>query len=348
MKDEMKFQRMVEPNESAFSILVPEGWLMEGGIFRPNAATPMPSANAIAAKLHFALKRDPMGNVMIQWLPDILYCDLRMSPAGGLFPPGSTYQGMLSCPLMPSNELLVQIVFPQSHPLAAGAEIIEQRSLPQFVQNYQRRMAPLQIPSWFTYGGGSVTFRYDEAGVRYQEKAYTIIENMGQMTGGMWCNRETVYLRTPLQEFSQWEPVFSHIQDSVQVNPHWIAREMASQRQGSQMFHSAQKASEGRDQRFLRTQRQIQDIDRQIVDHRQRTNAEIANDQYLKLTGQEEYIDPHTGEIEITRDEGMYRWRTDGDEEFFSDDRDDDPNVESVANRSDWRRSPIRPRFPYE
>lgn len=178
---------------------------------------------------------------------------MRMSPSGGTFAPGSYYMGMVSWPLLSSQEYLVQMAFPQSHPQASQAETVEQRSLPQFVQNYQRRMAQRQIPSWFTYDGGSLTFRYSVAGVRYQEKAYAIIENMGQMAGGLSCNKETVYLRTPVQEFHEWEPVLSHIQNSMQVNPQWIAMEIAGQRQVSQMFQDARQASVARDRQFLNT-----------------------------------------------------------------------------------------------
>ena len=66
------------------------------------------------------------------------------------------------------------------------------------------------------------------------------------------------------------------------------------------------------------------------------------------LTGEVEAIRLHTGKAEITSDEVMWRWQIDGDEGFFADDWDDDPNLDSVANLSDWRRSSLRPRFPYE
>ena len=36
---------------------------------------------SIAAKVDFAVKRDAAGTVMIRWVPEIKYCDTRMSPA---------------------------------------------------------------------------------------------------------------------------------------------------------------------------------------------------------------------------------------------------------------------------
>lgn len=62
MNDDVRYRRRLEPNESAFSNLVPEGRLTEGGIFRANPAMQAPSANAIAAMRQFALKRDAAGS----------------------------------------------------------------------------------------------------------------------------------------------------------------------------------------------------------------------------------------------------------------------------------------------
>jgi hypothetical protein len=64
----------------------------------------MVSAQTIKAKVDFALKADPSGTVMIRWCPEVKYCDPRQSPAGmmGMFPPGSSYGGMIVCPLMPA------------------------------------------------------------------------------------------------------------------------------------------------------------------------------------------------------------------------------------------------------
>jgi hypothetical protein len=95
----MIFQRVAEPRENAFTLLIPKGWQIEGGILRINPLTQGGAAQSIAAKIDFAVKKDRQGSVMIRWLPDMLYFDARMSPAGqmGLFPPGSNYNGLFFC-----------------------------------------------------------------------------------------------------------------------------------------------------------------------------------------------------------------------------------------------------------
>jgi len=103
------FQRKMEPTEGAFSVAVPQGWLIEGGIVRANHITQKISAQTIEAKVDASIKRDPSGSVMIRACPEIKYCDMRMSSVGrmGLFPPGSNYMGMIVWPVMPAQQFLV-------------------------------------------------------------------------------------------------------------------------------------------------------------------------------------------------------------------------------------------------
>jgi hypothetical protein len=37
---------------------------------------------------------------------------------------------------------------------------------------------------------------------------------------------------------------------------------------------------------------------------------------------------------------------TEDGQEFYTDIETDDPNISSALNRSDWKRTKIRPRFP--
>jgi len=202
------------------------------------------------------------------------------------------------------------------------------------------------LPFQFSYDGGSLTYTYLEGNIRFKEKAYTLIENMGPVAGGMWSNKETIYLRAPENEFEMWEPILNHIQASVQLNPQWIAQEIVNQEFLTKAFMNAQQAERARAQRALEIQRQLQEMDRQIVEHRQRTNAEIQNDAYLTLMEQEEYKNPFTGETEIGSNQWDYRWVTEGGEELYTDIEDYDPNVDPDMHLSGWERTPIRPRFP--
>ncbi len=346
---QMLFHRRSEPREGAFTLQVPDGWLLEGGIFRANLMQTMVNAQVIEAKLDFAVKRDAAGSVLLRWCPEMKYIDPRMNPAamlGGMM--GGNYGGMIVSPLPTPVDFLVRVVFPWAHPQASQVQVLHQQALPLLVDSFRQRMAALGFPAMFEYQGGMVVFAYTEGGVQYREHAYTVIENMGWAAGGMWANKDTFLERAPLAEFERWQPVMAHIRDSGHLNPQWLAQEMRSQGILANAYQDAVRQQNRRDRQMLDLQHSLQDADREIVEHRQRTNAEINNDQYLTLMNLEEYMNPYSGDPEYGSNQWNYRWVTAGGEEYYSDNSYEDPNVLGVNNRSDWKLTPIRPRFPQD
>jgi hypothetical protein len=258
---------------------VPHGWLLEGGILRADLTRHVDrrvvDAQSIEAKLDLAVKRDAAGSVMIRWCPEIKYCDMRASPAGtmGFFPPGSAVQGMTVSPLMSAQDFLIHVVFPWAHPQARRAQVVARETQPLLCQRYRQRIAALGILTNLQYDGGIVTFAYAEDGIRFEEKAQAVIESMGAMAGGMWSNKDTILVRAPEGELGDWEPILRHAQESVKIEPSWLAHEIVNQEFLSRSFLNAQQASIARDRRMLEIQQQIQQLDREIVQHRARTNA---------------------------------------------------------------------------
>lgn len=330
----MIFQRVAEPKENAFTLLIPKGWQIEGGILRINPLAQGGAAQSIAAKIDFAVKKDRQGSVMIRWLPDMLYFDARMSPAGqmGLFPPGSNYNGMTVYPLMPAQQFLAQIVFPFAHPQASDVQVVEQHSLPKLAHQYQQRVLAFMPQMTFSYDAAIMTVTYQEGGIKYKEKIVTVIENWGQLGAGMWGDKETFLLRTPVNEFVQWERIFSIIQNSVQLHQQWVISELKGQVQRGQIM--------------IDTQREIQRIGREITEHRQKNNAEIHNDMFLTLTDQEEYVNPYTNQVEVGSNQWKHRWINESGDVIYTDDESYNPNVDINLNRSDFKRTPVRQRFP--
>lgn len=338
------FERRSEPNEQAFTLSVPKGWLLEGGVIRANHMQQVVNAQTIAAKVDFAVKRDVAGSVMIRWAPEIKYCDTRMLPAAMFFPPGSNYGGMLVWPLMSGADFLVQMAFGWAHPQAQQVQVVRQQPQPAMVEHYRRQVAQLGGTTPFHYDGGEAVFRYLENGVRYEEHAFTCIESMGPLSGGMWSNKNTVLLRAPDGEFARWEPVLRHIWTSGEIDLRWMAHEQASQEMLSQAYLNAQQAEQFRARRALEIQRELQRTANEIVEHRRMTHAEIRNDSYLMLTGQEEYVNPYTNRIDTASNEWSQRWVTANGEEFYTDDESFNPNHDERLNRVEWQHTPVRPR----
>ncbi len=311
------FRRVTEEREQAFSMLVPEGWQTEGGVLRIDPTAGGGAAQSIEAKVDFAAKSDAQGTVMLQRLPDWYFCDMRHSPAGqmGLYPPGSNYGGMTVHPVMSPGQFIREVVVPQYHPQARNVRVREERALPKVARSYAERMGAMFGALGFTFDAALLTITYSENGTHYKERVFTLIENRGPAVAGQWVNRETVYVRAPEKEFDRWEPVFSLMHGSVKLNPEWLAREM----------------------RGALTRAGVMD----------RVHREIHNDMFLTLTGREEYINPHTQEIEAGPSElGYYRWETAQGDVIYTDNETYDPNPEGLLGRTDWKRSPVRPRSP--
>ena len=149
---------------------------------------------------------------------------------------------------------------------------------------------------------------------------------------GMWGNKETFFLRTPAGEYARWVPIFDVVQRSVRVNPQWVMGEVQGQIQRGEIAR--------------RTQAEVQKLDHEIVEHRQKTNAEISNDMYLNLTDQEEYVNPFNNEVETGSNQWQHRWQNENGDIIYTDDESYDPNTDIDLNISGFKKTPIRPRFP--
>ena len=326
-------RRTPEPNEHAFSILVPEGWRVEGGIVRVDPLQAGGPAQSIEAKLDFAVRRDERGSVELRRYPDWYCIDMSRSPAGqmGMFPPGSNYQGMPVSPVYAAADYLEHVLLPRARGGASGLRVVERGRLDQVVAGYRQRLAKMGLPPQVGFDGASLTVEYEEDGTRYREVFYTVIEDRGPLVGGQWVNRETTSLRAPAAEVDRWLPVLVTMLGSVELDGRWLAGELGGQRD--------------RGDSLLRTQRQVQELGRQIAEHRRHTNAEIMNDAFLTLTEQEEYVNPFSGEIELGTDRlGPNRWETESGDVLYADEEGFDPNDDPVLNRSGWKRSRVRPR----
>lgn len=315
--------RWVEPQEHAFTILLPQGWIAEGGILRVDPR--QGPTNSVGAKVDFTLKKDRAGSFMIHWLPNFTYKDPQA--LGGMFPVGSNYMGSMVYPLVDPQTYLDQFVFRKQRPLARNVRIAERRPLPELAQRYQQRAA---MPN-MRYQAGALTIAYDEGGVHYSEKLMAVIEYIAGQGLGMWTNHDTLAVRAPAAEFDRAVPLFSAIESSLKGNPEWAAAE--------------NRGSATRARQALETQRYLQEQRRQMVERQRQVNAEARHSSWLFLTGQDDYVNPHTGEVEQGSNQYRRRWVNGNGDVIYSNNPDYDPSWDaSLPNRSDYEQSPLRKR----
>jgi hypothetical protein len=325
------FKRVREQNENAFSFLVPEGWKVEGGVVRVNPLTAGGSTNVIAAKVEIRMTSPEKDGVTMHWLPEVIYFDMAGTPTAGMFPVGSNYQGMTVYPKMGAQMFIMSFVLPSSTQGATGMEVGEAKSLPKLAELLLQEANKMGIQHTFAYDACVVPATFTLNGTRYKQVTLAAIEDWGQLGVGMWGNKQTMYVRAPVETFDYWQKVFSVIQGSVVMNREWVAGELRGQ---------AERAGNA-----LATQKYIEKVDREIVEHRQKMNSEIRNDMYLNLTDQEEYKNPYTGETERGSNQWKHRWQAEDGTVVYDNSGSYDPNQDDSLKRTDFKRSEVRKRF---
>jgi len=319
-------EKIYEPNEKAFTILKPKGWLVEGGIVRWDPNTMGGAANAIEAKIDFALKMNNEGTVKIHWLPDIYYADLTGSPVAEMFPEGSFYNGMPVLHKMDAVEFLRQNLVPYIHKEANNFTVLSSKKLPEVEK--QCYALDMMKQMGCQYSSALLDYTYSENGVRYKERAFCILQDMGPYTSGMWKNRSTIVIRTPEGSFDQWEPVFQEIGSSVVLNGDWIRGELQGQKQ--------------RGNTMIQTMQDVARIGEEIQKGHAETNAKIHHQAYLALSDQEDYVNPYTQEVEMGTNQWDYRWVDDLGNVLYTDDEDYNPNIDIELQMEGFKRSRVK------
>lgn len=319
------FKRTAEPKENAFSLLVPDGWKLNGGIFRVNPVG-SGAANAIEAKLDFNIFKDQDHTVEIHWLPDSYYYDMSGSPAAAMFPEGSNYNGMLVLRKRMASQFVINDMIPFVHPKASDLLIINKNDARALEQIYVELDKIPQME--MKYDAFICDYTYRENGIKFKERMVCVLVDMGPLTAGMWKNTNTVFFRTPEAEFANWEPVFSIIARSVLLNSTWVRSEIEGQIKRGQIM--------------VNTMQEVNRLDKEMIEAQSRTNAEINRQAFLNLTDQEDYINPHTGKVETGSNQWKNRWEDDLGNVLYTDLQDYNPNFDIELNMDGFKKCSIK------
>jgi hypothetical protein len=328
-------QRVWEPNEKAFSFLLPKGWAVEGGVFNVNPLQMNGAGNTISPKCDLTVKQDGRGTSMLRWAPSWNYADLSRSPSGwGNFRTGSYYQGMPVRPMPPPRQFLNEWLA-STRPAAADVTLVAEDLMPEVAAAYARK-AELMNPELQRLGVAPTRFEclaivveYREAGERFREVLMTTIAD-ARGSAFMWSNDDTITFRAPAARFEALKPIFDAVRSSRRMNPQWEA--------------AVDKASGARAAAALETQRYIADVAGQIVENRRKTHADIRHENWLFISGREEYTNPFNGQTERDTSHYRYRWVNNQGDIIYSDENGFDPNRVEEYNTREWKRSPVRPR----
>lgn len=321
--DAVFFSRVTEPNEKAFSLLVPKGWQIEGGAIRLLNPDIAGANNMVECKFDLAVKKDSRGSVMIRWLPEMLCIDQRNAWGN---PEGAVFNNTLVRRKRDPVSFMTQVAIPYAHPNATKVKVINTKDLPGLASLYSSAIDPaMKMMTNMAYYASMIEFSYEEDLKQYSERMVTVIEDYGANGGGLWKNRQTMFIRAPFGEIQKWEAILQVIQNSGIWSIEWIKGEVNGQRQRSGLIAA--------------TQKELQEIDKAINETRRNTYSEINKDMFLTLTEQNEYTNPHTGKIETDTDRWKVRWINSVGDIIYSDNTSYDPNHDPALNVSGFKKS---------
>lgn len=317
----------LDRTEGAFFVLVPKGFRTSGGMVRVNPLAGGGPGQSIEAKIDFTIARDPAGTVAIRWLPHVNH----VVPSPYTITP--TVNGMPVAPVPSPRDFATRAVFPRLRPGATDVRVLTVTPRPDVVRMFaagEKARSLAQAGANYRADAASVILAYREGGRAYKEHVFVAIEAFDMMGSGVWSNALTVAARAPEAEFDGWGPVAKVILNSFALVPSWVAGEARGQAHRGRVVEA--------------TQRELARLDREIQEHRAKTQAHIQDEQYLTLTSQDRWVNPHTGKPELGSGEWKHRWQDASGRVIYTDDGGWDPNTDPNLHLSGFQRSEPRHR----
>jgi hypothetical protein len=263
----------------------------------------------------------------IRWLPSVNY----LQPTAWTMTPSVNGMPVLARPT--PRDFATRLLFPRLRPGAREVRVAEVQARPDVVQAMQsgdKARALKASGVRHDADAVAVTFTYSEGSTRYREVVFVAIEAYQVMESQVWSNGLTVAARAPEEEFTASQRLARVVINSFAIVPRWWAAEAAGQAHRGAVVQA--------------TQDELARLDREISEHRQRRQARIQDQQYLTLTGQERWINPHTGRPELGSNEWKHRWQDGFGQVIYTDDGSWDPNADPRLDLRGFRRSPMKPR----
>ena len=220
------FNQAEEPNEKAFSFLVPENWLISGGITRVSSNLSDAKDDRHEAKLYLKLT-SPDAKSTLCWLPNNNYFDPEKSRKAKNKQAEKNTCNYPEMSLLSPADFGIQIAFPFAHPHASELKIIGNKKLEKVAKEYQLLSALTSPKNNCNFMAALVTIQYLENGTTFRERIICVIESSND--SGNWGNRDTWYIKNTADQFGDMLPTFSTICKSVRVNPIWIEKEILHQ-----------------------------------------------------------------------------------------------------------------------
>ncbi|MEM7626125.1 MAG: hypothetical protein AAF333_11060 [Planctomycetota bacterium] len=218
-------------NTVASTLLVPEGWAVEGGITRP---APQYYSNPVLLDVKVTA---PDGR-QAHFFPSMSF-EFNTQQPGQLFAP--TGDGNMTYPLPETpGQWIMELARRQPDPTVSKLQLVSEEMEPTLTRQLQQQSAPLYqmiqdgkpmamqtgVDMAFDTQATVITLRYTQNGIDLEESIlmtwqYFVNLWQGQVTGGKWGVGLMLSSRGPVGTDYANDPELMAIFHSVRVNPQW-------------------------------------------------------------------------------------------------------------------------------
>jgi len=289
-----EFVTYKDPHEGAFTLRVPKGWQVQGGVVRPY----------IDAAVALEIRKDEEGKVAISYYSPLppLFAEPNevLSMAG--FMEGSRYnpsygvtQDMIVYHYLPAMSYIREWLLPQIRQDYPDTKIISIRDRPGLAKSVPPTPW-LQV----SYDSAEAFLEATVGGTRVRGKTIVLTQLIRTpgVPFGMWLANVLLYSAPP-NEFEQLEAIANRMNDTFRVDPAWALREAQEQIKRSQI--ASQSADE------------VATIIRQTYENRAAALDEVSRKWSNAILGRVDLVDSETGEIDWGVPSGSNHYWKEGD-----------------------------------
>lgn len=314
--------------ENAFSILVPVGWRVEGGVLQIPPQSARTVIEFCSKKIKFSVV-DPESGARVDFFPTeyytyttgpvIQFVEVRQ---------GSILDGMIFLQPLSPSQFIRSVVVPEMRRGISNLEVLSSSPLPKvrdafsklFAIDLYRQSTGLNIQ----VKAEKLEFRYGENGKTFHEVWFSVINYLLVNNSMVWQPVFTSGIRAPEELFKELKNLLNLIMCSFRFNIKW--------------YLNTKKRAKICMEKVAMTQREIIAIHERMVHHRYDTEDAISHELNLSLAGVDEYYDPSINDTVLIDNSYQHVWSNGNGEYVMSSDPNFNPNDPRWNLQGEWKR----------
>lgn len=306
----------------ALTVLVPDGWQVEGGIeWLPTWIR--------AAALHTRVL-DPATGIEI-WYPPVQDFIWFEPPPGLEAPIGSNYQGKLYLPpIADPAEFVARFWMPLDMPQLQGAQLVDIRQVPAVADEFLRQFGgPADAAAY------RLRYEYDQGGITWEQDVSFGLLFSGTPELTSWYVNFAYTVRAPKGILDPAAGVISTIVASRTTTPAWEATHRLVQQLFTQGIQQQMADTVAFGETLARHRAESAALQEQVTREREASQDRIAELRRETLGGVETFVDPVNGGL-VQLPTGWQTYWVDERGAYLSSDQPGfDPNT---LNQGFWQR----------